>query len=73
MYNVTERSLTVLRSLSIFLMLGTYIYIYTPYIYIYSIYIYIYIYTMKSVSRQNIFVVAVISKLVYFMRAVTGK
>ena len=47
-----------------------YICIYTPYIYIH-----IYIYTPSNllVDKTYLIAVAVISKLVYFMRAVTGK
>ena len=47
-------------------------YTYTPYIYI-CVYIYIYIPSNLLVDKIYLIVVAVISKLVYFMRAVTGK
>ena len=57
----------------------TYVYIHHThihhiYIYVY-IYIYIYIYIPSNLLVDKIYliVVAVISKLVYFMRAVTGK
>ena len=55
----------------------TYVYIHHTHIhhiYIYMcIYIYIYIPSNLLVDKIYLIVVAVISKLVYFMRAVTGK
>ena len=53
----------------------TYVYIHHTHIHHIYIYVYIYIYIPSNLLVDKIYliVVAVISKLVYFMRAVTGK